>query len=82
MCIHVRIQLTFLHRFLNPIQQRYVSKLLATFPKELDTVYFVNSGSEANDLALRIARAANTAKNSWDVMILDSAYHGHTQVWS
>jgi len=66
-------------RFLNPVQQRYVSKLLATLPPELDTVYFVNSGSEANDLALRIARAHSTAKRPNDVAILDSAYHGHTQ---
>jgi ethanolamine-phosphate phospho-lyase len=66
-------------RFLNPIQQRYVSKLLATFPPELNTVYFVNSGSEANDLALRIARAHTKATRPKDVIILDSAYHGHTQ---
>lgn len=66
-------------RFLNPIQQRYVAKLLSTMPPELNTVYFVNSGSEANDLALRIARAHTTAKRPNDVAILDSAYHGHTQ---
>eukprot|EP00428_Durinskia_dybowskii_P062451 CAMPEP_0170378946 /NCGR_PEP_ID=MMETSP0117_2-20130122/13078_1 /TAXON_ID=400756 /ORGANISM="Durinskia baltica, Strain CSIRO CS-38" /LENGTH=527 /DNA_ID=CAMNT_0010634347 /DNA_START=118 /DNA_END=1701 /DNA_ORIENTATION=+ len=66
-------------RFLNPIQQRYVAKLLSTMPPELDTIYFVNSGSEANDLALRIARAHTTAKRPNDVAILDSAYHGHTQ---
>jgi ethanolamine-phosphate phospho-lyase len=66
-------------RFLNPIQQRYVKKLLSTMPPELNTVYFVNSGSEANDLALRIARAHATAARPNDVAILDSAYHGHTQ---
>jgi ethanolamine-phosphate phospho-lyase len=66
-------------RFLNPIQQRYLTKLLATFPPELNTVYLVNSGSEANDLALRIAREHATAKFAKDVIILDSAYHGHTQ---
>jgi len=66
-------------RFLNPVQQRYLEKLLATFPPELNTVYLVNSGSEANDLALRIARAHTTAKNAKDVIVLDSAYHGHTQ---
>lgn len=66
-------------RFLNPIQQRYVSKLLETFPPELNTVYLVNSGSEANDLALRIARAHTKAARPQDVIVLDSAYHGHTQ---
>ncbi len=66
-------------RFLNPIQQRYVTKLLSTLPPELNTVYFVNSGSEANDLALRIAKAHNKAARPNDVAILDTAYHGHTQ---
>lgn len=66
-------------RFLNPVQQRYVTKLLATFPPELNTIYFVNSGSEANDLALRIARAHSTAARPNDVICLDYAYHGHTQ---
>jgi ethanolamine-phosphate phospho-lyase len=66
-------------RFLHPTQQRYVSKLLATFPEELNTVYFVNSGTEANDLALRMARDHTTAKNPKDVIVLDSAYHGHSQ---
>ncbi len=66
-------------RFLNPIQQRYLSKLLSTFPPELNTVYLVNSGTEANDLALRIARAHSKAKNKTDVVVLDYAYHGHSQ---
>eukprot|EP01035_Chromulina_nebulosa_P019952 gene19952-25919_t len=66
-------------RFLNPVQQRYLSKFLSTFPPELNTVYFVNSGSEANDLALRIARSHTKAKNPQDVICLDYAYHGHTQ---
>lgn len=68
-------------RFLHPTTQRYLTKLLATFPPELNTVYLVNSGSEANDLALRIARehTNKTAKKSQDVIVLDSAYHGHTQ---
>lgn len=65
-------------RFLHPTQQRYLAKLLNTFPNDLDTVYLVNSGSEANDLALRIARAYSTASNPEDVIVLDGAYHGHT----
>jgi ethanolamine-phosphate phospho-lyase len=65
-------------RFLHPTQQRYLSKLLATFPSELNTVYLVNSGSEANDLALRIAQQHNTAVKKNDVIVLDHAYHGHT----
>jgi ethanolamine-phosphate phospho-lyase len=65
-------------RFLHPTQQRYLSKLLATLPAELDTVYLVNSGSEANDLALRIARDHNVAKKRNHVVCIDHAYHGHT----
>jgi ethanolamine-phosphate phospho-lyase len=67
-------------RFLNPAQQRYVSKLLKTFPPELNTIFLVNSGSEANDLALRIARSHTKAKRPNDVIVLDRAYHGHTQI--
>jgi ethanolamine-phosphate phospho-lyase len=65
-------------RFLHPTQQRYLSKLLSTLPSELDTVFLVNSGSEANDLALRIAQQHNTAAKKNDVIVLNHAYHGHT----
>src|SRR6202035_1590626 len=37
--------------------------------------YFLNSGSEANELALRLAR---THTGREDVMVLEHAYHGHT----
>lgn len=40
----------------------------------LDTILFCNSGSEANDLAVRLAR--DYTKNH-DVVVLDHAYHGH-----
>ena len=70
-------------RFLHPTRQRFLKKFLATFPSELNVVYLVNSGSEANDLALRIARMYSTrlgkAAKPNDVIVLDSAYHGHTQ---
>ena len=38
-------------------------------------VFFVNSGSEANDLALRLARAHTKRK---DAIVVSHAYHGHT----
>lgn len=66
-------------RFLHPTRQRYLTKLLETLPSELNTVYLVNSGSEANDLALRIAREHTSAGKPKDVICIDSAYHGHTQ---
>jgi len=63
-------------RFLHPTQQRYIQKLLSTFPPELNVVYLVNSGSEANDLALRIAKAQAeikcVARKPRDVICLDS----------
>jgi 4-aminobutyrate aminotransferase-like enzyme len=46
----------------------------ATFPDELSVVFLVNSGSEANDLALRLARIHTGSR---EVISLDHAYHGH-----
>jgi 4-aminobutyrate aminotransferase-like enzyme len=53
----------------------YAQRLCDTLPKELDTCFFVNSGSEANELALRIARAYTCQK---DMLVVNNAYHGHT----
>ena len=66
-------------RFLHPLREKLVKRLLATLPAEIDTLYLTNSGSEANDLALRMAREFSTAPNPEDVICLDAAYHGHTQ---
>lgn len=65
-------------RYLDPTRVRYASKLLSTFPEGsgLDMVFFVNSGSEANDLALRLARTYT--RGAQDVIVLGAAYHGHT----
>jgi len=49
-------------------------RLLATLPPQLDRIFFVNSGSEANDLALRIARDFT---GGHDIVVIDHAYHGH-----
>ncbi|MEH6825193.1 MAG: aminotransferase class III-fold pyridoxal phosphate-dependent enzyme, partial [Motiliproteus sp.] len=54
----------------------YADRLLATFPDPLNVVFFVNSGSEANDLAMRIA---NTVNGQRDMIVLDKAYHGNSQ---
>ena len=63
-------------RYLHPTVVEYARDLLSTFPAPLrdGCVFFVNSGSEANDLALRIARAHTGAH---DVACVDHAYHGH-----
>ncbi|CAL4058550.1 unnamed protein product, partial [Meganyctiphanes norvegica] len=62
------------NRFLHDNLVLYAQRLTATFPEKLSVCFFVNSGSEANDLALRIAR--NHTKK-YDVITLDHAYHGH-----
>jgi 4-aminobutyrate aminotransferase-like enzyme len=62
-------------RYLYKIINDYSNRLLNKFPKELDTIFFVCTGSEANDLAYRIAQ---NYTNSKDVIVMDNAYHGHT----
>uniref|UniRef100_A0A672QLZ8 5-phosphohydroxy-L-lysine phospho-lyase-like n=1 Tax=Sinocyclocheilus grahami TaxID=75366 RepID=A0A672QLZ8_SINGR len=61
-------------RFLHDNIVLYADRLAATLPKKLCVFYFVNSGSEANDLALRLARQYT---RHHDVVVLDHAYHGH-----
>ncbi|NOX34760.1 MAG: aminotransferase class III-fold pyridoxal phosphate-dependent enzyme [Deltaproteobacteria bacterium] len=53
----------------------YAQRLCDTLPDGLDTCFFVNSGSEANDLALRIARTYTGQK---EMIVVNNAYHGHT----
>jgi len=62
------------NRFLHDNLVLYAQRLTATFPKELSVVFFVNSGSEANDLALRMIR---THTGSKEMITQDHAYHGH-----
>ena len=62
------------NRFLHDNLVLYAERLVATFPKELSVVFFVNSGAEANDLALRMTRIHTGSK---EVIALDHAYHGH-----
>ena len=62
-------------RYLHPTILEYAERLAATFPDPLSVVYFTNSGSEANELALRIAR---TATGRRDVIAVDWGYHGNT----
>ncbi len=59
--------------FLHPNMPRFAEALLAKLPPELDRVYFVNSGSEANDLAVQMARL-HTGHS--DIVGIRNAYHG------
>jgi 4-aminobutyrate aminotransferase-like enzyme len=61
-------------RFLHDNLVLYAERLAATFPEKLSVVFFVNSGSEANDLALRMVKAHT---GSTEVICQDHAYHGH-----
>ncbi|XP_077998996.1 5-phosphohydroxy-L-lysine phospho-lyase-like [Glandiceps talaboti] len=61
-------------RFLHDNLVTYAERLTSTLPSKLSVCYFTNSGSEANDLAIRIARAHT---KHHDVVVLDHAYHGH-----
>ncbi|MBS0366506.1 MAG: aminotransferase class III-fold pyridoxal phosphate-dependent enzyme [Proteobacteria bacterium] len=62
-------------RYLSELPQRYAERLTATLPAPLRVCYFVNSGSEANELALRLARAHTGAR---ELVVLQHAYHGNT----
>ena len=55
----------------------YISRLAATLPNGLDVGFMVNSGSEANELAVRLARA-HTGEN--DMLVVDGGYHGNTSM--
>src|SRR5678815_4086121 len=72
MCIRDRNTNT---RYLSELILEYAEKLTATLPEPLSVCYFVNSGSEANELAIRLARAHTKAR---EMIVLDHAYHGNT----
>lgn len=62
-------------RYLHPAQIKFADALRARLPAHLDHFYFLTSGSEANELALRLARAHTRQKH---MIVQDHAYHGHT----
>ncbi|MGH6934306.1 MAG: aminotransferase class III-fold pyridoxal phosphate-dependent enzyme [Dongiaceae bacterium] len=61
-------------RYLHDNVVEYARRLTETLPAPLNVCFFVNSGSEANDLALRLARA-HTGRR--DILVVDVAYHGN-----
>ena len=62
-------------RYLHKTILEYAEALTATLPEPLSVCFFVNSGSEANELALRLATAFTGGS---DFLVIDHAYHGHT----
>ena len=63
-------------RYLHEAIVRYAERLTATLPAPLSVCFFVCSGSEANELALRMARAHSGGA---DVIAVRGSYHGNTQ---
>ena len=59
--------------YLHPNIAEYAEKMASKMPGELKVCYFVNSGSEANDLAMLMARAYT---GNYDMIALRNAYHG------
>ncbi|MGB7874418.1 MAG: aminotransferase class III-fold pyridoxal phosphate-dependent enzyme, partial [Anaerolineales bacterium] len=62
-------------RYLHDNITRYAEKLTSLLPEPLSVCHFVNSGSEANELALRLARAYTVQR---DMIVLEAAYHGNS----
>lgn len=62
-------------RYLHPAQVAFADKVLSKMPEQLSVCYFVNSGSEGNELALRLARAHT---GGMDMITPDHGYHGNT----
>ncbi len=62
-------------RYLHPAQTAFAKKILSKIPDPLSVCFFVNSGTEANELALRLARAHTGGK---DMITPDHGYHGNT----
>jgi 4-aminobutyrate aminotransferase-like enzyme/Ser/Thr protein kinase RdoA (MazF antagonist) len=62
-------------RYLHENLARYVERLCATLPEPLRVCFLVNSGSEANELALRLARTHTRSK---ETIVVEVGYHGNT----
>lgn len=62
-------------RYLHEAMLDYADRLTATLPEPLRVCYFANSGSEANELAIRMARAYTGER---DMIVVDVGYHGNT----
>ncbi len=63
--------------YLHPAVVEFAETLAGTFPESLSRVYFVNSGSEANDLAVLMARLYT---GNSDILSLRNCYHGGNAV--
>jgi 4-aminobutyrate aminotransferase-like enzyme len=62
-------------RYLNDVVDRYAERLLASFPGGIDNLVLTCTGSEANDIALRVAHATSGGTG---FIVTETAYHGNT----
>jgi 4-aminobutyrate aminotransferase-like enzyme len=72
-------QLNIHTRYLHERILDYSDELLSTMPAALDRVMYLCTGSEANDLAIRVARAATGGRA---IIVTREAYHGNTELVS
>ncbi|MDG5497503.1 aspartate aminotransferase family protein [Niveispirillum sp. BGYR6] len=66
-------------RYLTAPPVELAERLLATMPSALGSVIFTCTGSEANDLAIRMSRFATGRRG---VIVTDAAYHGTSDLLS
>lgn len=69
------------YQFTNEPQERFAERLIAVAAPEMARVRFVSSGSEANETALRLARAYHVERGQadrWRVISVSQSYHGAT----
>ena len=64
-------------RYLHSSINELTNELLSTLPKKLNVVHFVNSGSEANEIAVRMMK---THTNSNNIIVSQYGYHGNTNI--
>ncbi|MBD0290023.1 MAG: aspartate aminotransferase family protein [Thermoleophilia bacterium] len=76
-----RLAYVYYHHFTNELQERLAERILALAAPEMARARFVTGGSEANELALRLARQYHVergASGRWRVVSPGQAYHGAT----
>jgi ethanolamine-phosphate phospho-lyase len=64
-------------RYLNDVFNDYAANLLEKFPSNLTKIFFVNSGSAASDLAIRLAL---THSKNQGIAVMEHGYHGNTRL--
>jgi acetylornithine/succinyldiaminopimelate/putrescine aminotransferase len=74
--IHKYLHLNVYGEFIQSPQVRLAQKLVSLLPGSLDSVYFVNSGSEAIEGAMKLAKRYT---GRFEVIAFNNAYHGSTQ---